>query len=85
MAESDPPSTHDPIRWVSTRDAARKLGITTRTLYRLIDDGQVPAHKFGRVIRLKDADIDAFIASSKIQPGTLSHLYATGLDDAAEE
>ena len=84
MAESDTSGANDPIRWLSTRDAAHKLGITTRTLYRLIDDGQVPAHKFGRVIRLKDADIDTFIASSRIEPGTLSHLYANGPDDEAE-
>jgi excisionase family DNA binding protein len=84
MAESGMPASGEPIRWVSTRDAAKKLGITTRTLYRLIDDGQVPAHKFGRVIRLQDSDIDAFIAASRIEPGTLSHLYANGPDDEVE-
>lgn len=84
MAESGARTPDEPIRWVSTRDAANKLGITTRTLYRLIDDGQLPAHKFGRVIRLKDADIDVFIDQSRIEPGTLSHLYATGPDDEAE-
>lgn len=85
MTDTNAPAPNEPIRWLSTRDAANKLGITTRTLYRLIDDGQVPAHKFGRVIRLKEADIDAFIASSRIEPGTLSHLYANAADDEAEE
>lgn len=85
MGESDIPPASPPIRWVSTRDAATKLGITTRTLYRLIDDGQLPAHKFGRVIRLKDTDIDRFIDASRIEPGSLTHLYATGGDDEAEE
>ncbi|MEX2533325.1 MAG: helix-turn-helix domain-containing protein [Nitriliruptoraceae bacterium] len=85
MAESGATPAGEPIRWVSTRDAAQKLGITTRTLYRLIDDGQVPAHKFGRVIRLKDSDIDAFIDGARIEPGSLSHLYANGPDDEAAE
>lgn len=85
MVASGAIPVNEPIRWVSTRDAASKLGITPRTLYRLIDDGQIAAHKFGRVIRLKDADIDSFIDRSRIEPGTLSHLYASGLDDAAEE
>ena len=63
-------------RWLSTREAAGELGITTRTLYRLIDSGQVPAYKFGRVIRLKAEEVDAFVERSRIAPGELEHLYA---------
>lgn len=68
--------------WLSTREAAGELGITTRTLYRLIDSGQVPAYKFGRVIRLKADEVDAFVERSRIAPGELEHLYADG---SAEE
>ena len=57
--------------WLSTNEAAKLLGLTTSTLYRLIDDGQLPAYRFGRVIRIKANDIDAFIASSMIKPGSL--------------
>ena len=63
-------------KWLSTREAAGELGITTRTLYRLIDSGQVPAYKFGRVIRLKAEEVDAFVERSRIAPGELEHLYA---------
>ncbi|WP_165492002.1 helix-turn-helix domain-containing protein [Egibacter rhizosphaerae] len=63
------------IRWMSTAEAARSLGITPRTLYRLIDEGQIPAYKFGRVIRLKEHDVNEFIEASRIQPGSLEHLY----------
>lgn len=63
------------IEWLSTQDAARRLGITPRTLYRFIDLGDLPAYRLGRVIRLKADDIDAFIESSRIEPGTLEHLY----------
>jgi excisionase family DNA binding protein len=63
------------IEWLSTQEAARRLGITTRTLYRFVDQGDLPAYRMGRVIRLQGADIDAFIASSRIEPGTLEHLY----------
>lgn len=31
--------------WIGTAEAARFLGITTRTLYRLIDDGQLKAYR----------------------------------------
>ncbi len=63
------------IRWLSTAEAAKYLGITPRTLYRFIDQGEIPAFRFGRVIRLKQDDVDQFIEASKIEPGTLDHLY----------
>ena len=63
------------IEWMSTAAAAERLGITNRTLYRFIDEGQIAAYKFGRVIRLQKADVDAFISASRVEPGTMSHLY----------
>lgn len=63
------------IVWMSTQEAARRLGITTRTLYRFVDEGQLPAYKMGRVFRLQQADVDAFIERSRVEPGTLEHLY----------
>lgn len=73
----------DPIRWLSTAEAAKELGITPRTLYRFIDEGQLPAYRFGRVIRLKADDLDTFIEASRIQPGTLEHLYPEPVGDDA--
>jgi len=61
--------------WLGTKDASDKLGVTLRTLYRFIDSGQLPAYQFGRVIRIKAADLDAFVESIRIKPGTLKHLY----------
>jgi excisionase family DNA binding protein len=72
---ANPPTPRDEIVWLSTHEAAHRLGITPRTLYRFIDEGQLPAYRFGRVIRLKLVEVDAFIDRSRIQPGTLEHLY----------
>ena len=69
------------VSWLSTREAAAQLGITTRTLYRMIDSGQLPAYKFGRVIRLKEDELDAFVEASRIVPGELVHLYAESKSD----
>lgn len=66
---------HDGSHWLSTRDAAERIGVNLRTLYRFIDEGQVAAYQFGRVIRLKVEDVDAFIESARIVPGSLRHLY----------
>lgn len=74
-----------PPEWLGTKEAARYLGITPRTLYRLIDEGQLAAYQFGRVYRLKRADVDAFIEASRVQPGTLSHLYPDARQGADEE
>lgn len=64
-----------PIRWMSTKDAAEYLGVNLRTLYRFIDEGDLVAYKFGRVIRMKAEDVDRFIDSARIVPGSLEHLY----------
>lgn len=62
------------VDWLSTADAADALGITPRTLYRFINQGDLPAYRFGRVIRVKRVDVEAFIEASRIEPGTLDHL-----------
>ena len=65
----------DQIEWMSTKDAAEYLGVTLRSLYRFIDEGALAAYKFGRVIRLKQDDVEKFIDASRITPGSLEHLY----------
>lgn len=73
----------DEIHWLSTAEAAHRLGITSRTLYRFIDEGQLPAYRFGRVIRLKADEVDVFIESCRIEPGTLEHLYPDSVSDTS--
>lgn len=60
---------------MGTREACEQLGVTLRTLYRFIDEGQLPAYKMGRVIRLQAPDIATFIERMRIAPGSLEHLY----------
>jgi len=63
------------IRWLSTKEASERLGVTLRSLYRFIDEGDLVAYKFGRVIRVQEADVERFIDASRISPGSLEHLY----------
>ena len=65
----------DAINWLSTKEASERLGITLRSLYRFIDEGDLVAYKFGRVIRIQEPDVVQFIAESRIAPGSLEHLY----------
>jgi excisionase family DNA binding protein len=83
MSSPEPDSADEPIQWLSTAEAANRLGITPRTLYRFIDEGQLVAYRFGRVIRLKTRDVDAFIEACRIEPGTLEHLYPDSVSDTS--
>lgn len=62
-------------KWLGSKAACDRLGITLRTLYRLIDEGQIPAYKFGRVLRLKTKEVEEFIEHAQVKPGELAHLY----------
>ena len=57
--------------WLSTNETARRLGLTPRTVYRFIDAGELPAYRIGRVIRVKVVDLEQFIESCRIVPGSL--------------
>jgi excisionase family DNA binding protein len=74
----------DAIVWMSTAEVADYLGIGARTLYRLIDQGELPAYKFGRVIRLQQREVDQYIARVRIQQGELKHLYPEPRPDSDE-
>ncbi len=65
----------DETEWLSTKEACERLGVTLRTLYRLMDEGQLPGYKIGRLIRLKGDEVAAFVEGARIQPGSLRHLY----------
>lgn len=58
--------------WISTAEAARRLGVTPRTVYTFIDKGELTAFRMGRVIRVRERDLEAFIEARRIEPGTLS-------------
>ena len=62
------------VQWMSSNEAAEHLGVTTATLYRFIDEGRLPAYRMGRVIRLKESELEDFERTCRIEPGSLSHL-----------
>ena len=66
--------------WMGAPAVAKHLGIGLVTLYRILDQGDLAAYKFGRVIRLKRVDVDAYLERCRVQPGSLGHLYPPGED-----
>ncbi len=65
----------DEMQWQGTKQAALYLGVSPRTVYKLIDQGEIPAYQMGRVIRFRQGDLDAFVERARIAPGSLRHLY----------
>lgn len=47
-------------RWLTVAEAAERVGVTTRTIFRWMDDGLRVARR-GRVTRIWSADLDAFL------------------------
>ena len=56
----------------------------TRTVSESFAPGtaRVKTYRFGRVIRLKQDEVDAFIDNCRIEPGTLEHLYPEPIEQA---
>lgn len=71
--------------WFGSPEAAQFLGIGLRTLYSFIDHGELPAYKFGRVIRIRRVDLEAFIDQHRLEPGSLGHLYPHSEDGRVVE
>lgn len=45
--------------------AGKLLGVTSRTIWTLVDRGELPAVRFGNSVRIEPADLRAFIERSK--------------------
>ncbi len=53
------------VRMISRLETAERLGVSERTVDRFIKDGHLIAHKFGRSVRIAEADLCAFVARSR--------------------
>ena len=52
---------------LKVQDVAERLNVTTKTVTRWIEDGKLPAYRFGKDFRIKKEDFDEFVNSSKVQ------------------
>lgn len=50
---------------MTAKQAAAVLAISERTLWKLTNDGQLPAIRFGRIVRYDLTDLRAFIAARR--------------------
>ena len=61
----------DNIRLLTLSEAANLLQVSTRTLQRMIRNGQLPAFKVGGQWRLREAQLRQWVESREISPAEL--------------
>ena len=61
--------------FISVKQAAKLLDVKACTLYVWAGRGDIPSYKFGRLIRFKKEDIEAWAESRKVQASCGINLY----------
>ena len=54
-----------PVRLHTIDEIAELLNLSPRTVRRLIEAGALRAHRIGRLVRISDEDIAAFLAANR--------------------
>jgi len=55
-------------RFLTVAEVAAELSIPLSTVYAHIAKGKIPGHRFNGVVRVQRADLERYIANSRIQP-----------------
>ncbi|MHB1535356.1 MAG: helix-turn-helix domain-containing protein [Acidimicrobiales bacterium] len=56
-------------RFVTVSEVAGQLRVSNMTVYRLVQSGQLPAVRVGRSYRLREEDVDRYLAARYTQAG----------------
>lgn len=64
MAQSQPRG-----RFLTAGEVATLLRVSTMTVYRLIKAGELPAARIGKSYRVREDDVDRYLASRYTQAG----------------
>jgi excisionase family DNA binding protein len=51
---------------LTRQEVERRLHVSGRTIYRLIEAGKLATHKVGRDYRFEIADVEAYLASTRM-------------------
>lgn len=50
-------------RWLSVEEIAAHLGVRRDTVYRWVNERNLPAHKIGRIWKFNRGEVDAWVRS----------------------
>jgi excisionase family DNA binding protein len=56
-------------------EAAEVLGMSVRHVRRLVAERRIAFHRLGRSVRIAPADIEAYLAASRVEPITASDVW----------
>lgn len=56
-------------RFVTVGEVAELLRVSNMTVYRLVQAGELPAVRVGRSYRIREEDVDRYLAASFTQAG----------------
>jgi excisionase family DNA binding protein len=56
-------------RFVTVGEVAALLRVSTMTVYRLVQAGQLPAVRVGRSYRIREEDVDRYLGSQYTEAG----------------
>lgn len=68
---------------LNTAQAAKYLGLGEKTVRRLLERGEIAHHRLGRLVRFSTADLDAWVASTRVE--ARPQLPAAGHKRATDE
>lgn len=57
------------VRFLTVAEVAQMMRVSTMTVYRLIKAGDLAAIRVGKSYRIKEDDVDAFIAARYTEAG----------------
>ena len=57
------------VRFLTVAEVAELMRVSTMTVYRLIKGGELPAVRVGRSYRIREDDIDRYLASGYTEAG----------------
>ena len=61
--------SHAQARFLTVSEVADLLRLSPMTVYRLINKGELPAVRIGKSFRLREDDVDRYIAERYTQAG----------------
>lgn len=59
---------------LTVREAGRALGVSRATIYRLIEDGELPTYRVRNRTLLKVSDLESLVARSRAEIVPVGHL-----------
>lgn len=72
MAANPPASTPgdmSEVKFLTIAEVAAKMRVSKMTVYRLVHNGELPAHRVGRSFRVTEDDVNEFLRKSFYNAG----------------